>query len=87
MCNVVTYAGITSQKLRGRMNDHISKCKSGKGSNKFDKHVNECGLKNKCLKVPYFKIFAFMALSSTKMLETYENWLHSNGYNSMNRVN
>ena len=86
MCNVVSNAGKTEQKLRGRMNDHISKCKSGKGTDKFDKHVHECGKKHRSLEPPYFKIYAFMVLSSKELLLTYESYLHRNGFDTMNRV-
>lgn len=86
MCNSVSNTGKTEQKFRGRMNDHICKCKSGKGTDKFDKHVHECGIRNNCLKPPYFKIYAFMALSTPDLLLTYESYFHRNGYDTMNRV-
>ena len=85
MCNKTTYTGITKTRLRLRMNNHISSCKSGKGTNIFDKHVHECGLKNKCLESPYFKIFAFMKLSSAQNLITYERYLHRMGLDTMNK--
>ena len=69
------------------MNDHISKCGSGKGSNKFDKHVHECGTKNGNLKPPYFKIFAYMKLSSRDLLDSYESYFHKNGFDTMNCQN
>ena len=87
MCNEETYSGKTWQKLRGRTNDHISKCKSGKGSNKFDKHVHECGKKHGNLQPPYFKVYAFMVLGSRDLLETYEKYLHKNGFDTLNRIN
>ena len=87
MCNKTTYSGKTWQKLRGRTNDHICKSKSGKGTNKFDKHVFECGQKHGNHGPPYFKVYAFMALSSWELLETYEKYLHRNGYDTMNRIN
>ncbi len=61
MCNNETYIGKTWQKLRGRLNDHISKCRNGKGKNNFDNHVFSCGKRNGCLKAPFFKIFVFLA--------------------------
>ena len=66
MCNVETYVGKTWQKLQGQSNNHISKSGSGKGNNKFDGHVYSCGVKNKCLKPPYFKIYVFMACQIEK---------------------
>ena len=84
MCNVETYAGKTWQKTRGRLNDHISKCRTGHGTNKFDKHVHDCGTKNGNLKAPYFKVFAFMKLSSRWLLFQYENYFHRNGFDTLN---
>ena len=85
MCKKETYTGKTWQKLRGRTNDHIAKCRKGTGDNIFDRHVNECGLKNNCLNPPYFKVYAFIALSSRQKLLTYEKYLHRNGYDTMNK--
>ena len=91
MCNMCqgerkeSKTGKTWTTLRERMNNHISECRSGKTSDLFDIHVHECGTKNKCLNPPYFKIYAFMKLSSPAKLLTYEKWLHSKGYDTMNR--
>ena len=85
MCNIETYAGKTWQILRGRSNDHISKSRSGKGKHKFDGHVYSCGIKNKCLEAPYFKLYVFMALSKRDMLLTYEKHLQRNGYDTLNQ--
>ena len=84
MCNTASYVGKTWQKLRGRTNDHISKCRNGNGKNKFDDHVYNCGIKNNCLKPPYFKVYAFMSLKSKTKLLTYEKYLQKNGYDNMN---
>ena len=85
MCNnQTTYIGKTWRRLRERMNDHISKSKSGKGTDKFDKHVHECGTKNKNLSPPFFNIKAMMVLSSRDLLETYESYFHRNGFDTMN---
>ena len=71
MCNgAVTYTGRTKNKLRTRTNNHISCCRSGKGSNIFDNHVFNCGTKNNCLKPPYFKVYAFTRLSKEDNLPT-----------------
>ena len=84
MCNIESNTGKTWQKFRGRLNDHITKCRTGNGTNKFDKHVHECGKKHGNLKAPYFKVYAFMKLSSRDLLISYENYFHRNGYDSMN---
>ena len=86
MCNgEVTYTGKTKTKLRQRTNNHISCCRSGKGTNIFDAHVFNCGTKNKSLEPPYFQLYAFMLLSTEEKLLVYEKHLHRKGYDTMNR--
>ena len=85
MCNDVSYTGKTKTRLRIRTNNHISSCKNGTGTNIFDNHVYTCGLNARSLKPPYFKMYAFMKLSSEKMLVTYERYLHRIGFDSMNK--
>ena len=80
-----TYTGLTKTTLRTRSNNHISCCRLGTGSDIFDKHVFKCGTEKNCLKEPYFKIFAFMALSSEDKLSTYEKYLHHRRFDTMNR--
>ena len=84
MCSKVTYTGKTKTKLRARTNNHITCCGSGSGTNIFDNHVYACGTKNNCLRPPYFKMFAFMKLSSEKNLITYERYLHRKHFDTMN---
>ena len=89
-CNMcegkVTYTGKTKNALRIRMNNHISSCKTGNGSNMFDNHVYKCGLKNGSLCAPYFKIYVFMKLSKQEDLILYEKYLHSRKYDTMNTL-
>ena len=73
------------QKLRSRTNNHISRCRSGKGTNIFNNHVYECGTKNNCLKPPYFEVYAFMKVSTEDKLSTYEEYLHRKGCDTMNK--
>ena len=84
MCNAVTYSGITRTTLRLRTNNH-SCCRNGTGTKIFDNHVHPCGIKNNCLKPPYFKLYAFLKLSDERKLITYERYLHRKGYDNMNR--
>ena len=85
MCNgKTTYTGKTKTTLRARTNNHIACSRNGTGTDKFDRHVHECGTKNNCLKEPYFKVFAFMTISSEEKLITYERYLHRMGYDTMN---
>lgn len=86
MCNgKTTYTGKTKTTIRLRTNNHISSCRTGRGSNIFDRHVHECGKRNNCLKEPYFELYAFMKLSTDKKLGTYEKYLHRRQFDTMNR--
>ena len=88
-CNMckgkTTYTGKTKTNLRIRMNNHITSCRSGNGTNMFDGHVFKCGKLNKCLKAPYFQIYAFMKVSTEEKLLTYERYLHRMGFDTMNK--
>ena len=85
MCNGgTTYTGKTKTKLRTRMNNHITCCRNGNDTNMFDNHVFKCGNINKCLRPPYFKIYAFMKVSTEEKLLTYERYLHRMGFDTMN---
>ena len=76
MCNgKTTYIGKNKTKLRIRTNNHITCCRNGSGTNIFDKHVFKCGTNNKCLQPPYFKILAYMKVSTDEKLFTYERHL------------
>ena len=85
MCNgAVTKSGKTETKLRARMNNHISDCKTGRTTDIFDLHVHDCGIRNNCLNPPYFRIRAFMKLSSPEKLLTYEKVIHERKYATIN---
>ena len=86
MCDgKTTYTGKAKTTLRARTNNHITCCRNGTGTNIFDQHVFKCGTVNKCLKPPYFKVYAFMRLSTEEKLLTYERNLHRKGYDTMNK--
>ena len=80
----VTNTGKTKTSLRTRTNNHISCCRSGKGSNLFDNHVYECGIRNGNLSPPFFKLYAFMRVSKEESLLTYERYLHRRGFDTIN---
>ena len=84
MCNVMSYTGKTNN-LRSRTNNHISSCRNGSGTNVFDNHVYQCGLRNNCLQAPYFKLFAFIRVSDESKLLSTEQWLHSKHFDTFNR--
>ena len=77
-----TYIGKTNN-FRKRMNNHISESNHGNTTDKFDKHVFKCLGHNK--KEPFFKIRIMMSLNDESKLLEYEHYLHSKGYDTMNR--
>ena len=76
-----TYIGKTNN-FRLRMNVHISSCRTGNTTDKFDKHVIDC---NKDKVEPFFKIYAMICLKDEAKLLPYENYFHINNYDTMNR--
>ena len=80
---LTTYIGKTNN-LRLRMNQHMSTCRTGNGSDKFDQHVHHCEEKNKELKEPFFKLYLLMELNDEKNLLTYESHFHKLGFDTMN---
>ena len=89
-CTTVSNIGKTND-LRKRTNGHISSCRTGKGTDVFDKHVYQC---NPCKRNndngnkeegPYFKLWIIMEVDDYSKLLTYENYLHRCGYDTINR--
>ena len=79
---MVTKTGKTKTTLRKRINNHKSDCESGQTSDLFDQHVHKCG--GNRLQHPYFRVKAFMKLSSPDKLLTYEKMLHERRYAVIN---
>ena len=82
--------------LRLRVNNHISCCRHGTGTDLFDLHVHECAKKHsvtttnenqKSLSEPYFKLYVFMAISNYAALRNHERRLHLLGYDTINNPN
>lgn len=78
-----TYTGKTND-LRQRTNNHISGCRLGDKSDKFDNHVYRCRIKNNYTHEPFFHVYAFMKLSNEDLLLQYESYLHNRGFDTMN---
>ena len=78
-----TYIGKTNN-LRLRTNQHISTCRTGNGTDKFDQHVFNCSGHGNSQE-PYFKLFLLMELKYEKNLLTYESHFQKLGYDTMNR--
>ena len=76
-----TYSGKTNH-LRKRTNNHISSCRTGRSTDKFDLHVHKC---NKTLTEPFFKLYVFVELLDDSLLDSYENYIHRSNLDTMNR--
>ena len=74
--------GKTDTTLRHRLNNHKSDCKTGRTTDVFDLHVHKCG--GNQMQHPYFRVKAFMKLSSPEKLLTYEKLLHERKYATIN---
>ena len=85
MCNgprEETKTGKTKTRLRDRVNNHRSDCKSGNTTDVFDRHCHSCGAHRG--EEPYFRVKAFMKLSTPDKLLTYEKMLHGRKYATIN---
>ena len=83
-CNGITnYIGQTTN-LRNRMNNHISESRTGISTCNFPKHVFSCATSTHSFQEPFFKIFAFMKLTDSRLLLSYENKLFKAGHAVMN---
>ena len=81
-CGTTSYTGKTDN-FRNRTNDHISKCRSGKSTNRFDIHVFNCS-RDLETKEPFFKAYIFMVLNDYNKLLNLERNLHLAGHDTMN---
>ena len=67
------------------MNNHITACRYGTSTVKFDNGVFKYSHKHKHVaKEPYFKIYAFMTINNENKLLPYESYLHKVGFDTMN---
>lgn len=84
VCNVASKIGKTDN-FRDRTNNHISGCRWGNTSDKFDNHVFECW-KGKNMGPPetFFKIWILMVCSNYHKLLSHESALHSQGLDTIN---
>ena len=89
MCNKqTTYIGKTigdiTHGFKPRMNQHISDCRHDKSTCKFPRHVYDCGIKNNCLKEPFFEINVMLKLNNSHRVEMFEKMFHLKGYDTLN---
>ena len=83
MCDgKVTKTGKTQTKLRERINNHRSDSRTGRTTDLFDLHCHECGAHRS--NEPYFRVRAFIKLSTPDKLETYEKLFHQRKYATIN---
>ena len=84
ICNGnMNYIGQT-MNLRQRINNHISKPRSGISTCNFPKHMFDCGKTHRNLNKPFFKVYAFMKLNSPTLPIHYEDRLFKQGHALMN---
>ena len=84
-CKKTSYTGKTDH-LRPRTNNHITGCRLGNSTDKFDNHVFKCAQSMKLpLIEPFFKMYAFMSLNDYNKLRNYERKLHAEGHDTMNK--
>ena len=82
-CQYETYIGKTDN-LRSRTNNHITACRHGSGTDRFDNHVHHCAITNNLsLGEPFFKLHILMVVNDYNKLLNYET--HSQGHDTMNR--
>ena len=78
-----TYTGKTNN-LRLRTNGHISGCRLGNSSDRFDNHVYACRKSKGINNEPFFILFVFVELPRENLLLTYEDHFHQRKFDTMN---
>ena len=68
--------------LRLRTNVHINHCKTGKTTDRFDKHVFTC---KKDHIEPLFKLYILLEVNDYEKLRVYEHNFHIKGFDTCNR--
>ena len=67
------------------MNNHITACRHGNSTDRFDNHVFNCSKRhNLPHEEPFFKLYIYMVLSNYNKLRNYERKLHLQGHDTMN---
>ena len=86
-CYYDSYIGKTDI-IRERTNNHISCCRHGTGTDKFDRHVHECAKsKGMPLIEPFFKLHIMLVSRHYSNLLDYESKYHALNYDTLNRRN
>ena len=80
-CNYFSNVGKTNILCK-RTNVHISSCKLGNTSDKFDQHVFHC---KKDHLEPLFKLYILMEVDNYDKLLIYEDYFHKQGFDICNR--
>ena len=74
---IVKIVGDNVVGFKGRINQHISDCRTGISPGKILIYVYHCAMKNKCLKKAYLQLNIMMKLKDNRQLEFYENHFHA----------
>jgi hypothetical protein len=83
-CNrKTTYTGKTNN-LRLRTNGHISSCRTGQSTDRFDNHVYNCQRAHNSIIEPFFELFVFLELKNENNLISYEKHLHKQKHDTFN---
>ena len=72
-----------TNNFRLRTNNHISACRLGTSTDKFDNHVYNC---KKDRSEPYFKIMILMEVNEVEKLLVYEESFHKRGFDTINKT-
>ena len=72
-----------TNNFRLRTNNHISACRLGTSTDKFDNHVYNC---KKDRSESYFKIMILMEVNEVEKLLVYEESFHKRGFDTINKT-
>lgn len=75
-----------TDNFRERTNNHITGCRWGRSTDKFDNHVFKCAQeKGMAFIEPFFKAYILMVCSNYHKLLAHESSLHAKGLDTINR--
>ena len=80
-CNEFSNVGKTND-LRKRTNVHISSCRLGGSTDRFDNHVFTCKIDDT---EPFFKLYVLIKVNDIDKLLIYENYFQKQGFDTLNR--
>ena len=72
------------ERIKVRINQQMSDCKTGDSTCKFLRQVYDFGIKNNCLEEQLFSINTLLRLNKSDRLETIKKHFRLKGYDTMN---